>query len=373
MAEEIKRKRGRPSKAEVEAKAEAERNKKVICLNCGCKNQTYFYKSQNTFNKYFGVIPYCKNCVKGEMWQFFLKKYNSNEQLALHALLRSLNLPYIHSVYLASIKNINNPNALISNSRVENEEDNEADSLLISAYMKNYNSFAKQNNYGSTYLDSEGIDEIVALADNEPTLTLKRRKTKINENDINEDRYEYFEYEADELLDKWGLFDDDKLKKLELEYLDWKDKIGDCIYEKSTDIMVKQVCFLTVVIQEKRVMGESVEDELKELRAILKDSGLLEKQQSQDIESKQIGMTIKEIEQWRPLKETLPELVDVDNFREIEDTFIGAMARTMGKENEFTQRFDEIYRDYTVDIVEGKVGLADGTGESENNNKETKS
>lgn len=362
--EEAPRKRGRPSKAEIQAREDADRSKRVVCMNCGCLDQNKFYKSHNPFNKYYEKIPYCKDCIRGEMWAYFLKKYKNNEQLALHALLRALNLPYIHSVYLASIKNINNPNALIKNS-VDAEE--ETDSALVSAYMKNYNSFYTQNNYGNSYIDSQGIDQIVALADNEPHLTLKRRKPIVDDNVRDEDKYEYIDYDADELIDKWGEFDDLTLKKLELEYLDWKDKIGDCIKEKSTDIMVKQVCFLTIAINDKRVRGETVEDEMKELRAILKDSGLLEKQQSQDIESTKIGMTIGDIEQFRPLKETLPELVDVDHYGEIIDTFIGAMSRTMGKTNEFTERFDKLYKDYTIDIVENAGEFSNGRDETDNN------
>ena len=366
--EEAPRKRGRPTKAEVEAREEAERSKKVVCMNCGCQNQGNFYKSHNPFNKYYNKIPYCKDCIKGDMWSFFLKKYGNNEQMALHGLLRALNMPYIQSVYLASLKNINNPNAMISTSRADNPDaENSAESMLVSAYMKNYNSFYTQNKYGDTYLDSEGVNEIMNLADNEPHLTIKRKKTIIDDSVRDEEKYEYIDYDADELIDKWGEFDDTMLKKLELEYLDWKDKIGDCIKEKSTDIMVKQVCYLTVKVQDKRARDESVEDEMKELRAILKDSGLLEKQQNQDIEATKIGMTIRDIEQFRPIKDTLPELVDVDHYGDIIDTFIGAMSRTMGKTNEFTEKFDELYKDYTIDIIEGTGEINNGNDETNNN------
>ena len=76
------------------------------------------------------------------MWPYFLRRFNGNEQLALHGLLRSLNLPYIHSVYTASIKNINNPNATISKEIVEEEGDIKLNSsVLISAYFKNYNRY----------------------------------------------------------------------------------------------------------------------------------------------------------------------------------------------------------------------------------------
>jgi hypothetical protein len=209
MAEDLKPKRGRPSKEELKAREEADRSQKIVCMNCGCKNQANFYKSQNPFNKHYGKIPYCKDCIKGEMWQFFLKKYDNKEQLALHALLRSLNLPYIQSVYDASVKNINNPNALISTSRADSPiSENTADNMLVSAYMKNYNSLYNQNNYGDSYLDSEGVDNILGLVENEPHLILKHKKSRVDENARDEEKYEYIEYDADELIDKWGEFDD---------------------------------------------------------------------------------------------------------------------------------------------------------------------
>ena len=61
-------------------------------------------------------------------------------------------------------------------------------------------------------------------------------------------------------------------------------------------------------------------------------------------------MTIREIENLRPLAKTTKELEDVDKYGELLDTFIGGISRTMGKENIFTQRFDEIYKDYTINL-----------------------
>ena len=220
--------------AKPKQKDSPEENKRIVCLNCGCKNQSEFYKSHNPFNKYMSYIPYCKDCIRSEMWRYFLRKFNNNEQLALHGLLRSLNLPYIHSVYLASIKNINNPNATISK---DAEEDNEEsvktnNSVLVSAYFKNYNSLYERNGYGDTYLDSEGLNEIQGMAIYEDTIQIRRQKKEENIEDIDTEKYEVLEYDADELIFKWGAFPDEKLIRLEREYLDWSDKLGDYIYDK---------------------------------------------------------------------------------------------------------------------------------------------
>lgn len=297
-------------------------------------------------------IPYCKDCIRSEMWRYFLRKFNNNEQLALHGLLRSLNLPYIHSVYLASIKNINNPNATISK---DAEEDNEEsvktnNSVLVSAYFKNYNSLYERNGYGDTYLDSEGLNEIQGMAVYEDTIQIRRQKKEENIEDIDTEKYEVLEYDADELIFKWGAFPDEKLIRLEREYLDWSDKLGDYIYDKSTDLIVKQVCQQTVEIEDKRLLGEKVKDDVNTLQALLNSSGLIEKTRDKSAETTKIGMTIREIENLRPLAKTTKELEDVDKYGELLDTFIGGISRTMGKENIFTQRFDEIYKDYAINL-----------------------
>ena len=338
--------------AKPKQKDSPEENKRIVCLNCGCKNQSEFYKSHNPFNKYMSYIPYCKDCIRSEMWRYFLRKFNNNEQLALHGLLRSLNLPYIHSVYLASIKNINNPNATISK---DAEEDNEEsvktnNSVLVSAYFKNYNSLYERNGYGDTYLDSEGLNEIQGMAIYEDTIQIRRQKKEENIEDIDTEKYEVLEYDADELIFKGGAFPDEKLIRLEREYLDWSDKLGDYIYDKSTDLIVKQVCQQTVEIEDKRLLGEKVKDDVNTLQALLNSSGLIEKTRDKSAETTKIGMTIRDIENLRPLAKTTKELEDVDKYGELLDTFIGGISRTMGKENIFTQRFDEIYKDYTINL-----------------------
>ena len=321
--------------------------KKIHCSCCGSSDQDNFYMSHSPFDKFFGKLPYCKKCIKEVLWTYFIKRYNGNEQLALHGLLRVLNLPYINSVYLASVKNINNPNAKINNK--ETEEDDKK-SVLVSAYMKNYNSMYARNGYGDTYLDSEGLGEIQGLSAYEDTINI-HRKRKINPNaEIDEEKYEVIEYDAEELIYKWGNFDDDKLIKLELEWLDWADKLGDYINDKSVDLLVKQVCQQTVEIQEKRERGEKVKDDITALQGLLNTSGLVEKTQEKNSESVKIGQTIREIENSRPIKECIPELVDVDKYGDLIDTFVGAMSRTLGKENYFTQKFDKLYKEYSMDL-----------------------
>lgn len=338
--------------AKPKQKETPEENKRIVCLHCGCKNQSEFYKSHNPFNKYLSYIPYCKDCIRSEMWPYFLRRFNGNEQLALHGLLRSLNLPYIHSVYTASIKNINNPNATISKEIVEEEGDIKLNSsVLISAYFKNYNSLYERNGYGATYLDSEGLNEIQGMAIYEDSIQIRRQKKEENLEDIDTEKYEVLEYDADELIFKWGAFPDEKLIRLEREYLDWADKLGDYIYDKSTDLIVKQVCQQTVDIEDKRLLGEKVKDEVNTLQALLNSSGLIEKTRDKSAETTRIGMSIKDIENRRPIAQPNPEWQDVDKYTSLLRNFAGAISRTLGKDNQFARDFDEYFKDYTIDII----------------------
>ena len=339
--------------AKSKQKETIEETKKTICLNCGCKNQAEFYKSHNPFNKYLGYIPYCKECIKNDMWNYFVRKFNNNEQLALHGLLRSLNLPYIHSVYLASIKNINNPNATISKDVEENEDENNKlnGNILVSAYFKNYNSLYERNGYGDTYLDSEGLNEIQGMAVYEDTIQIRRQKKEEKIEDIDTEKYEVLEYDADELIFKWGAFPDDKLIRLEREYLDWSDKLGDYIYDKSTDLIVKQVCQQTVEIEDKRLLGEKVKDDVNTLQALLNSSGLIEKTRDKSAETTKIGMTIREIENRRPIKQPCEDLQDVDKYHPLLRSFTGAISRTLGKDNQFVRDFEEYFKDHTIDLI----------------------
>lgn len=314
---------------------------KITCLCCGKSNQLNFYESANPFNKYFGKIPYCKDCIKGVMWDYYCKKYHDNYQMALHSLLRSLDLPYIHSIYLTAVKMMENENTTFDASK---------SSSIISSYLAFYGSKRAKSGYGCFYSDSEGLNEIQGVAVYEDTIKIKRKRKQEDINDRDTEKYEYLDYDADELVEKWGEFEDDKLIKLELEWLDWCDKLGDYMNDKSVELVVRQVCHQTVEIQEKRERGEKVKDEITALQALLSGSGLIEKTREKNAETVKIGQTIKEIENSHPIDAPREELIDVDGYNKLLDTFIGAMSRTLGKENVFTEKFNEYYKKYSVDF-----------------------
>ena len=123
------------------------------------------------------------------------------------------------------------------------------------------------------------------------------------------------------------------------------------IVDKFVDIMVKQVCLQMNEIRHDRENGVPVEKKLAALRNLIKDSGLADLQNN-EAASQGVGMTARDIEFHRPVREPDKELNDVDNIGGILIGFLGGTSRAIGKENEFTEVFDKVYDKYTIDIID---------------------
>lgn len=162
--------------------------------------------------------------------------------------------------------------------------------------------------------------------------------------------FDVIEMDADELMRKWGRFDNDDLAYLESEYMDWEEQLNG-IVDKYVDIMVKQVCLTLNEIRHDRESGQPVEKKVQSLRNLIKDSGLSDLQKNDAVEQG-AGMTIRDIEFKRPVHAVDPDFEDVDDVRLMVDAFLGGTSRAIGKENEFTARFDDEYSKYTIDIIE---------------------
>lgn len=315
-------------------------NSKIRCIRCGSANQGNFYQTKDKDRGYFAKIPYCKDCIK-EMFSMYLKKYN-NKNLAFYYLCRKIDIPYIHDNYLGALKNVSNPEAKIYG------EDN-----IIPAYMKGF-ALSDRNGWGDSFDDSQGEANIDGIASFDEFTKVKKNRRVANNS--SSDDYEVLEYDTGYLQVKWGFFDNDDLSYLESEYLDWEDKLGGPITEKSIDIIVKQICLQTLDIQKARERGEDVTKKIKTLRDLMSDGGLVEKQnQASDLVSSSVGQRIEEIEKIRPVYSPDPELQDVDNVKNLIYGFAGGTSRALGKNNFYTNKLDEIFADYTIDIIEENI------------------
>ena len=310
----------------------------AVCIRCGNSNQTNFYQTKDRNRKFYSKIPYCKKCIK-DIFANYKKKFKDKDNLAFYYLCRKIDIPYIHSNYMGALENIKNPESKIYG------EDN-----LIPAYMKGF-AFSEQNGWGYSFDDSQGESSIDGLSSFED-LTKVKKNRNLATPDSNED-YDVIEYDTEYLQSKWGFFDNNDLAYLESEYLDWEDKLGGSIGEKSIDIIVKQICLQTLDIQKAREQGEDVTKKIKTLRDLMSDGGLVEKQnQASNLINSSAGQRIEDIEKIRPIYQVDEDLSDVDNIKKLIIGFAGATSRALGKTNYYTDKFEELYKDYSIDIIE---------------------
>ena len=140
---------------------------------------------------------------------------------------------------------------------------------------------------------------------------------------------------------------------LETEYVEWCDKLGGAITEKSIEVIVKQICLQSLDIQNARLAGSDVSKKIKTLRDLLSDGGLVEKQNNAVVNLASVGQRIEEIEKMRPICSPDKDLTDVDNVKKIVIGFVGSTCRALGKENKYTKEFSKLYKPYEINIIEG--------------------
>lgn len=310
---------------------------KVRCIRCGTAAQSNFYQTKDKNRKFYSKVPYCKSCIK-EIFGEYQRRYKDNPNLAFYYLCRKIDIPYIHSNYTGALENIKNPDSKIFG------EDN-----LISAYMKGF-AFAEQNGWGYTFDESQGEGEIEGLASFDEYTKIKKNRKVVNPEP--DEMYDVIEYDTEFLQNKWGMFTNDELSYLESEYLDWEEKLGGQINEKSIEVIVKQICLQSLDIYIARQQGNDVTKKVKTLRDLLSDGGLVEKQNKSTVDTSTTGQRIEEIEKTRPIWEPDPDFNDVDNINKLLIGFVGSTCRALGKNNYYTQKFEELYKDYNIDLIE---------------------
>lgn len=311
----------------------------ITCLGCGITGDANFYVSRTPYNKY-KRIPYCKKCIKSVLYPYYLQR-TGNANTAFCYLLRSLDVPYIHEIYVSACKSMSNPNS------VHNNINNTDDTAVIAEYFKTYNSFHDTNKFGDTFADSVDIDKIENIELGENIAKIRHNKN-LNKRDTS--NYEILEYDTDYLIHKYGNFPVEDLIYLEEEYLLWKDKLGKYIDDPSVQTNVRMLCLEFLKYRKNNEQGAPAKDELTNIQNIMKTSGLNEKVAKNEENIDSIGMKIEDIEERRPVKPAETVLDDVDGYKNILLGFAGATSRALGKENEFTKDFDDIMGKYSLDV-----------------------
>lgn len=304
------------------------------CICCGTKNQGNFYSARgDRWHRASKKLPYCKACCN-EIYRSYVVQYKQNYNVALYFTCRKLDIPYVGVIYKKAIHEINDPNSQAYG--IEN---------LFQAYMV---ALYKDGTIVANNFDmSSGESDIEGLSSYDAVVKVRRNT---GHGTISSKDYEVIEMDVEDLRTKWGDFSNDDLAYLESEYLDWDAQLNG-IHDKYQEINVEQVCLQRNEIRHDRERGEDVTKKLAAFRTLLKDSGL-DGLQANEAAAQGVSMTIRDIEYHRPVKQVDKDFEDVDGVRLILDAYLGGTSRAVGKENEYTERFDKEYSQYNIDIID---------------------
>jgi hypothetical protein len=218
---------------------------------------------------------------------------------------------------------------------------------VYQGYMKQLNSFREPNNYGDSFDDS---DELITEGD-------KLNGALLDCDDIDIDNFEV----NIELVNRWANLPKRNLLFLENEYQDWSTRYD--ISSKSMELLVKEICYQQLLIQQKKEEGKSVKDELRTLQELMNSGALKPIQESaaQSTDDQTFGTLIKKWENEKPIPKPDKEFEDVDGIKKyITIWFFGHLCKMLGIQNDYARQYDDEIMKYTVDMPEEHEDIEDG-------------
>lgn len=289
-------------------------NKEIlVCSSCGKdKDSKEYYASNSPFHKHTGKLSICKECFWG-----FVGEDIQKLKLALRM---------TDKAFLVD---------LLKSSQDEAERTNKN---TIKIYMKNIS----MPQYKHHTWDDSDIDNFKSS---------KSINTKVSIDDIEEESVEIDKNELKELANFFGKgFNTEDYIWLQSEYVDFINR-----YEcdsKGMELLIKEICLQQLDIQNRRAIGEKVDQQLKTLQDLLGSSNLKPVQETgaNAVDQETFGTLIKKYENDKPVPEPDEKWKDVDGISKyIKVFFLGHLTRMLGLKNDYEDEYwDEISK-YTVE------------------------
>lgn len=300
------------------------------CTRCGRLQITdKYYTSTSQSHEADGLLSICKECV-GAFFDEYVRRHDSYKK-AMYYTCRKLDIPFNISCYIGG------------ESHAE-----KTGWMIYQGYMKQLNSFRDTNGYGNSFDDS---DELITEG--------TKLEGILSNNDIDIDMND-FEVNI-ELINKWANLPKRSLLFLEAEYQDWSTRYE--ISSKSMELLVKEICYQQLLIQQKKEEGKSIAVELKTLQELMNSGALKPIQESaaQSTEVQTFGTLIKKWENERPIPKADKEFEDVDGIKKyISIWFFGHLCKMLGIQNDYSKQYDDEIMKYTVDMPESHEDIEDG-------------
>ena len=307
------------------------------------KSDDEFYSTQSDI--YDGKFPICKECTK-TLFKEYLKKYKDIKEVLV-----LMSQKFDLYLYEPTIKRMVNYADTIEGKKEL------ADNTFFANYLSNL------------YLDIQlGGVEI-----NEPDFSksylggipFKSMAFQFNLPPVYNDRIIAEGEEIDELEDEnlsagkilrlrrtWGdSYTLEELKWLESKHQEWHNNYD--IQGKNRELLVQQLCLEELSIFKGRQLGADVSKNLKNIQDMMKNSDLSPKKTASmatNSEFASLGDFIRHVEKTKPFINKDKEFEDVDGIQKLWRSIAGAIARTLGRSNEYTEEFKENYKEHTVDI-----------------------
>ncbi len=151
------------------------------------------------------------------------------------------------------------------------------------------------------------------------------------------------------LKNRFGDVELEDMLFLERAWNDWYST-SDIPEGKSGETMVNQLCYMELQIDKAKREGKNINKMSGEFRKFIKECGITGKKKKEQTAFKSIDMWINEWEGVKPIPKADEEFCDIDNMEMIANGISGSIARTLGKENAFTKRFESDFKDYTINF-----------------------
>ncbi|MEK4907347.1 hypothetical protein [Niallia sp. FSL M8-0099] len=290
--------------------------KKITCTCCGkSKAQEDFYTSRSYINKHTGRSSLCKECI----WDYVTTEDNGYDYNKMLDMLQMIDRPFIQDLLTSSI-----------------DEAAKGNKNVFKIYMKN---LGMVQNIDKRWQDSEfdGFNK----PDTSENTSKSNMLLEIEDEEIQNLSKEDMKY----LVSFWGKgFDLEAYIWLQTEYEDWVNR-----YEcdsKGMENLIKEICKQQLDINNRRALGEKVDQQLKTLQDLLGSSNLKPVQETgaNAVEQETFGTLIKKYENEKPIPEPDEKWKDVDKVSKyIRVFFLGHLSRMLGIKNEYEEEYwDEI-------------------------------
>lgn len=329
-----------------------------LCNKCNkYKTNTAFYESFSDL--YDGTMPICRDCAK----KLFGKYYKTYRDLRECIILISQKFDII--VYEPALELV-----------LKFAETEEGKSQLISGdilgkYLTDL--------WLQCHINNIPKERRVFAESNLGGIPFKCIKNRFTMPSIYNDRLQSDNIENDSIVDdeddklpplkklrrKWGpIYKDEELKFLENIYNQYLERsvIDSLVKER----LLLQVCYEELGLYQDRQAQKPVDKRIAGLRALLKDAGISEKKSANnngDSQFGSLGEFIRHAEQHEPIIVKNHKFVDVDGIKKLWMSMVGALIRTLGRNNEYTEKFEENYKPYTADIFDTEMGDSDEQSE----------